>query len=88
MKKSIILSAVLTLMLGACNNSTNKNESSVSTDSTKTQNADTSQVFNLDTTKLSSGATYYQCEMHPEVISDKAGNCLKCGMELSEMKKK
>jgi|GEM_PF-1988293 hypothetical protein len=25
----------------------------------------------------------YNCSMHPEVISDKPGNCPKCGMELS-----
>jgi membrane fusion protein, copper/silver efflux system len=24
----------------------------------------------------------YTCEMHPEVISDKPGQCPKCGMEL------
>ena len=26
----------------------------------------------------------YSCEMHPEVISAKAGNCPKCGMELTK----
>ncbi|MEP7170690.1 MAG: heavy metal-binding domain-containing protein [Bacteroidota bacterium] len=30
--------------------------------------------------------TYY-CPMHPEVISDKAGTCPECGMNL-ELKKK
>lgn len=25
--------------------------------------------------------TMYTCPMHPEVISDKPGNCPKCGME-------
>ena len=28
----------------------------------------------------------YTCTMHPEVITDKPGNCPKCGMELVEMK--
>lgn len=27
-------------------------------------------------------ATVYTCPMHPEVTSDKPGNCPKCGMEL------
>ncbi len=29
---------------------------------------------------------YYTCTMHPEVQSDVAGNCPKCGMELVEAK--
>ncbi len=29
---------------------------------------------------------YYTCSMHPEVHSDKPGNCPKCGMELIEAK--
>jgi transcription initiation factor IIE alpha subunit len=29
---------------------------------------------------------YYTCNMHPEVHSDKPGNCPKCGMELVEAK--
>jgi len=28
---------------------------------------------------------YYTCEMHPEVVSEKPGNCPKCGMELIKM---
>lgn len=81
MNRTLILSAVaLTLMLGACNNSSNKSE--------QTNSSNTSQTFNLDTTKLKSGDTFYQCKMNPEVISDKTGNCPKCGMELREMKKK
>ena len=28
----------------------------------------------------------YTCTMHPEVISDKPGNCPKCGMNLVEKK--
>ncbi len=28
------------------------------------------------------GAIYYTCEMHPEVRSDKPGQCPKCGMDL------
>jgi hypothetical protein len=88
MKKTIILQATIILLaLGACQSSSTKSEQQVSTDSTTTQNANTSQTFNLDTTKLKSGDTFYQCEMNPEVLSDRKGNCPKCGMELSEMKK-
>ena len=88
MKKTILISAAaIVIMIGACKNSSKTNESTSTTDSTTMQNANTSQVFNLDTNKLASGATYYQCEMDPEVISDNPGNCPKCGMALSEMKK-
>ncbi|MEO8150450.1 MAG: heavy metal-binding domain-containing protein [Bacteroidia bacterium] len=88
MKKTIFISAAaIALMIGACKNSSNKSESTNASDSTNTQDANTAQVFNLDTNTLASGATYYQCSMDPEIISDKAGNCTKCGMELSEMKK-
>lgn len=77
MKKTfLILSAVLTLTFVACNNS-GKNE-----------NASADSLQALDTAKLSKGATYYQCEMHPEVTSDKPGKCPKCGMELMKMEKK
>ena len=78
MKTKIILSAAaIVLMFSACNSSSNKSEQT-----------NTSQAFNLDTTKLKSGESFYQCEMHAEVLSDKKGNCPKCGMDLSELKKK
>ena len=80
MKKSIIVSlAFIALMFASCSNS------SIKTDSTKSETL--SQNFNLDTTQLKSGETFYQCSMHLEVLSDKSGSCPKCGMDLSEMKK-
>lgn len=89
MKKTIILSAAaFALIFGACNSSSNKSEQKNLVDSTKTQNVITKQTFNLDTTKLKSGNTFYQCEMDPEIISDKPGTCPTCEMDLSEIKKK
>ena len=29
----------------------------------------------------------YSCPMHPDVVSDKAGKCSKCGMALTQSKK-
>ncbi len=86
MKKTISLSILfLVLIFVACNNSSNQNENKTSADSKIAEKANTNQNFNLDTTKLKSGEAFYQCEMHPEVLSDKPGNCPKCGMELLEM---
>lgn len=79
MKKVIIL-FLATLIFEACGNSAKTGESSSSKNSAPT--------FKLDTTKLKSGEAFYQCEMHPDVISDKPGNCPKCGMELLKMEKK
>ncbi|MBL0103597.1 MAG: hypothetical protein IPP51_07515 [Bacteroidetes bacterium] len=64
----------------------NNNNHMESGDSAKSKVS--SQVFNLDTTKLKSGDAFYQCEMNPEVLSDKPGSCPTCGMDLSEIKKK
>lgn len=74
MKKLFFLSAVATaLLLSACGNSTGNKVSTTA----------------ADTTKMKTGDAYYQCPMHPEVISDKPGTCEKCGgMELQKMEKK
>jgi hypothetical protein len=32
--------------------------------------------------KMDSSAVQYACPMHPEEMSDKAGTCPKCGMEM------
>lgn len=80
----ILLPAIL-LNLGACNSPSSKNEPT-HMESMKSETA--SQNFNLDTTNLKNGQTYYQCPMDLEVISDKAGACPKCGMDLEVMTKK
>lgn len=88
MKKVMLLSAAtLAMMLSACNNSSTSGEKAGTADSPNSSATNTSQVFNLDTSTLASGATFYQCEMDHEVISDKAGECPTCGMELTELKK-
>jgi protein involved in sex pheromone biosynthesis len=87
MKKTAFLSvAIMSLLLSACNSTMNNNNHMESGDSAKSKVS--SQVFNLDTTKLKSGDAFYQCEMNPEVLSDKPGSCPTCGMDLSEIKKK
>jgi Heavy metal binding domain len=88
MKRAIIISAgILALFFGACKNSTNKNEQAKSTDTTSEQTVNSTQNFELDTTKLKSGETFYQCVMDREVLSDKPGSCPKCEMALSGRKK-
>jgi hypothetical protein len=86
MKKVIMLSAVaFALTIIACNNSETKTEtsSSAAKDTTKTVAPN-----NLDTTKLASGTTFYQCPMHPEELSATPASCSKCGMDLEKVVKK
>ena len=64
--------AIFTIAFPSCGNSTAENKQSTS----------------IDTTKLKTGDVFYQCEMNPEVISDKPGSCSKCGMDLMKVEKK
>jgi hypothetical protein len=48
----------------------------VSCNSGSTNAKKNSEIQNVST------EVYYTCSMHPEVHSDKPGNCPKCGMEL------
>lgn len=74
MKKVLYAVVLIAATMAACNGSSS-------------QDKGTTQNFSLDTTKLKSGTSYYQCEMDPEVISDKPGKCPKCEMDLTEIKK-
>ncbi len=75
MKKLIIPSAIaIALLFSSCGNSGNE------------QKGNSGSA--MDTTKLKTGDIYYQCEMHPEVISDKPGKCSKCEMDLMKVNKK
>ena len=75
MKKLITLSICSAMLLAAC---TNANDA-------KTQSV---QPGAFDTTQLAAGATFYQCPMDPEILSDKEGSCSKCGMDLEQVQKK
>ncbi len=80
MKTTIRLSVLaLALIFGACNNSSNKSGQTTSPNKT--------QQYSVDTTRLKTGEAYYQCPMHPEVISDNPGSCPKCGMNLQKVLK-
>ena len=75
MKNKILIIAslaIFTIVFSSCGNSTTENKQSTS----------------IDTTKLKTGDVFYQCEMNPEVISDKPGSCSKCGMDLMKVEKK
>jgi hypothetical protein len=53
--------------------------------STKTDSAP--QTFKFDTTTVKTGEAFYQCPMHPAVISNKPGDCPECGMPLEKKTK-
>ncbi len=77
MRKIILILAVAATFITACNNNTVTNETTKST-----------ETMSVDTTKMKTGDVYYQCEMHPEVVSVKADSCAKCGMDLEKVIKK
>lgn len=78
MKKTILLSATsLMIIFSACSNS-----------SAEKSIGDSTKFSAIDTTKLSTGTTFYKCTMNPEVTSDKPGACWKCGMDLVKVEKK
>ena len=79
MTKTIFILAIAASSFVACNSS----------NTTKEYKPNPNQNFGFDTTKLKTGEAYYQCEMHPEIISNENGECPKCeGMELEQIKKR
>lgn len=79
LKTLLVIAVLSSIFFLSCGNA--------SSSGTETGNDSTTQTFNLDTTKLHAGDSFYQCPMHPEFISDKPGSCPKCKMDLVEMKK-
>ncbi len=88
----IIMAIAAITIASACNNAANnseKTESAATTDATVEAPTNETPAFQaIDTTKLATGAMYYQCSMDPEVITDKPGDCHKCGMKLDMKHKK
>lgn len=69
----LTLTASATLLLSSCDNKASKTETAATT----TVPADSSS-----TGPKGAAASYYTCEMHPEVHSATPGQCPKCGMTL------
>ena len=72
MKRALLFAGMAVAMV-ACQSSDQK--------TTKTKS---SAITPVDTLTLKSGESYYQCEMHPDVISAMPGSCPQCGMTLTQ----
>jgi len=79
--KNIILFSSAALVFSGCNNS-------ATTNSKQSNTVDAAKMQMIDTAKLAKGASFYQCPMDKEVITDKPGSCPKCGMDLVKKEKK
>ena len=77
MKQVIVaLMFLAAIVFAACNNGS-------SSETTKDTSGTT--VTKTDTSESMIASVKYTCTMHPEVISDTAGKCPKCGMEMVPM---
>ncbi|HRH66272.1 MAG TPA: heavy metal-binding domain-containing protein [Bacteroidia bacterium] len=72
MKKLILLLAIPVLFV-ACKGNENKSNEATADSASVAATADTTQA---------AAAAQYTCPMHPDVISDKPGQCPQCGMDL------
>ncbi len=91
-KQNIFLVAIPVLMISACNNTSSHSENAADMHTMENMQdmhaTMTDTTFHaIDTTKLTKGAVFYQCSMHKEVMSDKPGDCPKCGMKLVQKQK-
>ena len=79
-KKLSMLAIAGAAVLSACNSSTDKTQGA---DSTKTEQTIGKHEGHGNQAQTNhAGSHTYSCPMHPEVVSDKPGECPKCGMEL------
>lgn len=69
----LTLTASATLLLSSCDNKASKPGTAASA---------TTPAGSGATVPQGTTASYYTCPMHPEVHSDKPGQCPKCGMTL------
>jgi len=75
----LALAGALLISFSACNNTSN--DKAASSDSTSQQST-IGEHEGHDGDAQHGGAHIYSCPMHPEVTSDKPGECPKCGMDL------
>ncbi|MDQ2771723.1 MAG: hypothetical protein M3Y54_14630 [Bacteroidota bacterium] len=70
--------ASLTFAASGCSDNKSTTETTTTTPATTSPMA----ADSTSTVKPDAMATTYTCSMHPEVVSDKPGQCPKCGMDL------
>ena len=90
--KTKILIAVLSIGLFTVSTVNAQEKAKMKMDHSKMEMKHDSTKMDMDHSKMdmkmdhSKMAKVYTCSMHPEVISDKPGECPKCGMNLIEKK--
>ncbi len=73
LKKILLPAFAVALIFTACNNAPQDKKEEV-------------KDAHADTLMLAAGEKIiYQCPMHPEEVSDKPGQCPKCGMDLEKV---
>lgn len=73
MKKYILLLSIPAMLFACKGNENNANTAASDTSATAAP---------ADTAAAAATAVQYTCPMHPDVLSDKPGQCPQCGMEL------